>query len=40
MYRLANRLDPDSYYRLARAAFAEMVAAGANPGFNGGVDKG
>ena len=28
MYRLANRLDPDSYYRLARAAFAEMVAAG------------
>ncbi|EGG26331.1 formimidoylglutamate deiminase [Propionibacterium sp. NM47_B9-13] len=28
MYRLANRLNPDSYYRLARAAFAEMVAAG------------
>ncbi|WCC79812.1 formimidoylglutamate deiminase [Cutibacterium equinum] len=28
MYRLANRLDPDSYYRLARSAFAEMVAAG------------
>ncbi|MDO4412388.1 formimidoylglutamate deiminase [Cutibacterium sp.] len=28
MYRLANRLVPDSYYRLARAAFAEMVAAG------------
>ncbi|MDU7816836.1 MAG: formimidoylglutamate deiminase [Bacillota bacterium] len=28
MYRLANRLDPDSYHRLARAAFAEMVAAG------------
>ncbi|MSS46393.1 formimidoylglutamate deiminase [Cutibacterium sp. WCA-380-WT-3A] len=28
MYRLATCLDPDSYYRLARAAFAEMVAAG------------
>ena len=28
MYRLANRLDPDSYYQLARATFAEMVAAG------------
>lgn len=28
MYRVAERLDPDSYYRLARAVYAEMVAAG------------
>ena len=28
MYRVAARLDPDSYYRLARAAFAEMTLAG------------
>jgi formiminoglutamate deiminase len=28
MYRLAATLDPDSYYRLARATFAEMVLAG------------
>jgi formiminoglutamate deiminase len=28
MYSLASRLDPDSYYRLARAVFAEMVLAG------------
>jgi formiminoglutamate deiminase len=28
MYRLAERLDPDSYYRLARAVYAEMVLAG------------
>lgn len=28
MYRVASRLDPDSYYRLARAAFAEMTLAG------------
>ena len=28
MYRVAARLDPDSYYRLARAAFAEMALAG------------
>ncbi|MHA6803931.1 formimidoylglutamate deiminase [Salinifilum ghardaiensis] len=28
MYELAARLDPDSYYRLARAAYAEMVLAG------------
>ena len=28
MYRVASRLDPDCYYRLARAAFAEMALAG------------
>lgn len=28
MYGLAGSLDPDTYHRLARAAFAEMVAAG------------
>lgn len=28
MYRAAERLDPDSYHRLARAAFAEMALAG------------
>ena len=28
MYRLAAALNPDSYYRLARATFAEMVLAG------------
>ena len=28
MYRVAARLDPGSYYRLARAAFAEMALAG------------
>lgn len=28
MYQLAARVDPDSYYRLARAAYAEMVLAG------------
>jgi formiminoglutamate deiminase len=28
MYRLAAVLDPDSYHRLARATFAEMVLAG------------
>lgn len=28
MYRVASRLDPDSYYRLARAVFAEMALAG------------
>ena len=28
MYRLAGTLDPDSYQRLARATFAEMVLAG------------
>ena len=28
MYALAKVLDPDSYFRLARAAFAEMVCAG------------
>jgi formiminoglutamate deiminase len=28
MYRLAGRLDPDSYHRLARLVFAEMVSAG------------
>jgi formiminoglutamate deiminase len=28
MYRLADRLDPDSYRRLATAAFAEMVLCG------------
>ena len=28
MYRVADKLDPDSYYRLARAAFAEMALAG------------
>ncbi|MDH4077884.1 MAG: formimidoylglutamate deiminase [Acidimicrobiia bacterium] len=28
MYRLAALLDPDTYHRLARAAFAEMVLAG------------
>lgn len=28
MYHVANRLDPDSYYRLARAAYAEMALAG------------
>src|SRR5439155_16297476 len=28
MYSLAERLTPDSYYDLARAAYAEMVAAG------------
>src|ERR1700693_5721118 len=28
MYDVAARLDPDSYYRLARATFAEMALAG------------
>jgi len=28
MYRVAARLTPDSYYRLARAAFAEIALAG------------
>ena len=28
MYRAAARLDPDNYYRLARAVFAEMALAG------------
>ena len=28
MYRLADRLDPDSYHRLARATYAEMALAG------------
>ncbi|MFI6772397.1 formimidoylglutamate deiminase [Nocardia sp. NPDC050412] len=28
MYAVADRLDPDSYYRLARAVYAEMVLAG------------
>ena len=28
MYRAAERLQPDSYHRLARAAFAEMALAG------------
>jgi formiminoglutamate deiminase len=28
MYRVADRLDPDSYQRLARATFAEMAMAG------------
>ena len=28
MYRVAARLDPDCYYRLARAVFAEMALAG------------
>jgi formiminoglutamate deiminase len=28
MYRVANALDPDSYYELATAVFAEMVLAG------------
>ncbi|GAA4885811.1 formimidoylglutamate deiminase [Saccharopolyspora cebuensis] len=28
MYRLARRLDPDRYHRLARAAYAEMLLAG------------
>ncbi len=28
MYRAAERLDPDSYHRLARAVFAEMALAG------------
>jgi formiminoglutamate deiminase len=28
MYALAARLDPDSYYRLARGVYAEMVLAG------------
>lgn len=28
MYWLAQRLDPDSYFRLARAVYAEMVVAG------------
>jgi formiminoglutamate deiminase len=28
MYALAERLDPDSYYRLARGVFAEMVLSG------------
>lgn len=28
MYRVAGRLDPDSYLRLARAAYAEMALAG------------
>ncbi|OLF06522.1 formimidoylglutamate deiminase [Actinophytocola xinjiangensis] len=28
MYTLANRLDPDSYLRLATAAYAEMAVAG------------
>ncbi|MGZ6733276.1 MAG: formimidoylglutamate deiminase [Nocardioides sp.] len=28
MYAVAGRLDPDSYYQLARAVYAEMLAAG------------
>ena len=28
MYALAGRLEPDSYYRLARAVYAEMALAG------------
>ena len=28
MYRVAARLDPDRYHRLARAVFAEMALAG------------
>ena len=28
MYQTANRLDPDSYYHLAKATFAEMALAG------------
>ena len=28
MYEVAGRLDPDSYFRLARATFAEMALAG------------
>ncbi len=28
MYAVAERLDPDSYFRLARATYREMVAAG------------
>ncbi|HEX4728904.1 MAG TPA: formimidoylglutamate deiminase [Jatrophihabitans sp.] len=28
MYAIAGRLEPDSYYRLARAAYAEMALAG------------
>ncbi|HEY2795717.1 MAG TPA: formimidoylglutamate deiminase [Micromonosporaceae bacterium] len=28
MYRLADRLDPDTYYYLARAVYAEMAMAG------------
>ncbi|GAA5183107.1 formimidoylglutamate deiminase [Rugosimonospora acidiphila] len=28
MYALADRLDPDSYFRLARAVYGEMVLAG------------
>ena len=28
MYALAARLDPDSYYALARAVYAEMALAG------------
>ena len=28
MYELADRLDPESYFRLARATFAEMALAG------------
>ncbi|HSX66332.1 formimidoylglutamate deiminase [Nocardioides sp.] len=28
MYAVAERLDPDTYYALARATYAEMVAAG------------
>ncbi|GAB0107892.1 formimidoylglutamate deiminase [Nocardia sp. JMUB6875] len=28
MYAVARRLEPDSYYRLARAVYAEMVLAG------------
>ncbi|WP_081913451.1 formimidoylglutamate deiminase [Glycomyces sp. NRRL B-16210] len=28
MYRLAGRLEPDSYHRLARAVYAEMALAG------------
>jgi formiminoglutamate deiminase len=28
MYRLANRIDPDQYFVLARAAYAEMALAG------------
>ena len=28
MYRVAERLDPDRYHRLARAVFAEMMQAG------------
>ena len=28
MYALAGRLDPDSYFALARAVYAEMALAG------------